>query len=131
MKNLFLVALAAIIFLMSCGDANQSAVVANEKEGAALDVSNNPDYSNGEALVAKSDCLGCHKTNAQLIGPSFVDIAKKYPSTAANINQLANKIILGVTAENGIWGKIPMSAHPQLSSEDAALMVKYILLVKE
>ena len=131
MKNLFSASLAATIFLMSCGNANSSPEVANEKIVATLDESNSPDAIHGKVLVENSDCLGCHKSNGQLIGPSFVDIAKKYPSTAANINQLANKIILGVTVENGIWGKMPMSAHPQLSSEDAGLMVKYILSVKE
>ena len=36
--------------------------------------------SDGEKLIAKSDCVGCHKLDKKLIGPSYLDIAKKYPS---------------------------------------------------
>ncbi|MFN4212597.1 MAG: glycosyltransferase, partial [Microgenomates group bacterium] len=34
--------------------------------------------SDGEKLIAKSDCIGCHKIDKKLIGPSYLEIAKKY-----------------------------------------------------
>ncbi len=78
----------------------------------------------GEALIAKSDCLACHKTQEKLLGPSYKEVAEKYPNTKANIDKLADKIKKG---GSGVWGAIPMSPHPTLSDEDAAAMVKYIL----
>jgi len=39
---------------------------------------------------------------------------------------LANKIING---GSGVWGEHAMNAHPQLSKEEAAEMVKYVLMV--
>ncbi|HCN83750.1 MAG TPA: cytochrome c class I, partial [Sphingobacteriaceae bacterium] len=45
-------------------------------------------------------CLVCHKLNEKLIGPAYSDVAKKYPSTPANINMLADKIIKG---GSGVW----------------------------
>ena len=81
----------------------------------------------GEKLIANSDCIGCHKTDKKLIGPSYLDIAKKYPLNDKSINYLASKIIKG---GSGVWGTIPMAAHSTLKKEDAKLMAKYILSVK-
>ena len=81
----------------------------------------------GEKLIAKSDCIGCHKIDKKLIGPSYLDIAKKYPLNDKSINYLASKIIKG---GSGVWGTIPMAAHSTLKKEDAKLMAKYILSVK-
>ncbi|SHG36219.1 Cytochrome c551/c552 [Flavobacterium micromati] len=83
--------------------------------------------SEGEKLIAKSDCIGCHKIDKKLIGPSYLDIAKKYPLNEKSINYLASKIIKG---GSGVWGAIPMAAHSTLKKEDAKLMAKYILSVK-
>lgn len=51
--------------------------------------------NDGERLIAKSDCVGCHKLDKKMIGPSYVEIAKKYPNNEKNVNYLAGKIIKG------------------------------------
>ncbi|MFV8269446.1 c-type cytochrome [Flavobacterium sp. GT2N3] len=84
--------------------------------------------SDGEKLIAKSDCVGCHKLDKKLIGPSYLDIAKKYPSNDKNIAYLSGKIIKG---GSGVWGTLPMSAHASLKKNDANSMVKYILSLKK
>jgi len=84
--------------------------------------------SDGEKLIAKSDCIGCHKLDKKLIGPSYLDIAKKYPSNEKNIAYLSGKIIKG---GSGVWGTIPMSAHASLKKNDANSMAKYILSLKK
>ena len=81
----------------------------------------------GAKLVAGSTCLSCHKVNEKLVGPAYVDVAKRYPATEANIAMLATKIIQGGA---GHWGQIPMSPHPGLAEGDAREMVKYILSLK-
>jgi cytochrome c len=86
-----------------------------------------PDFSKGKNLIAKSDCLACHKDDVKLLGPAYVDVAKKYEPTDANIAKLADKIIKGGA---GVWGEIPMSPHAGLSQSDAKEMVKYILSLK-
>ena len=85
------------------------------------------DIEKGKALIAKSDCLACHKTDAKLVGPAYKEVAKKYKPTADNIKKLSEKIIKGGA---GVWGQIPMSAHPAITPADAAKMVAYILSVK-
>jgi cytochrome c len=84
--------------------------------------------SEGEKLIAKSDCIGCHKLDKKLIGPSYLDIAKKYEFNDKNVAYLSGKIIKG---GSGVWGPIPMSAHASLKKNDANSMVKYILSLKK
>ncbi len=85
------------------------------------------DYQKGLALVAKSDCLTCHKIDEKLVGPAYKDIANKYTADDKIISQLANKVIKG---GSGNWGQVPMSPHPGLSEDDAKQMVKYVLSLK-
>ncbi|MGV8878790.1 MAG: c-type cytochrome [Sphingobacteriaceae bacterium] len=85
------------------------------------------DIEAGKGLVAKSDCLACHRLDIKLVGPAYADVAKKYKPTAENIDHLADKIIKG---GGGVWGEIPMSPHPGISKDDAKKMAKYVLSVR-
>jgi cytochrome c len=80
--------------------------------------------SEGEAIMKKQDCATCHKIDKKVIGPSFLDISKKYPMNDKNINYLSDKIIKG---GSGVWGAIPMAAHTALKKDDAKKIAKYIL----
>jgi cytochrome c len=82
----------------------------------------------GKALIAKSDCLACHKVAEKLVGPSYVQIAQKYKSSPAVVNSLIGKIINGGA---GVWGQVPMTPHPNLSKKDAGEMVRYILSLRK
>jgi len=78
----------------------------------------------GQALVDQSDCKTCHHPTNKIIGPAHTDVAKKYEFTQANVTMLADKIIKG---GQGVWGEIPMSAHPDISHADAEKMAMYVL----
>lgn len=86
----------------------------------------NENYNYGKSLISSSDCKACHQTNAKSVGPSFMAVSMKYASDKNAVGYLANKIITG---GSGVWGQHAMSAHPQLSKEDASEIVKYILTV--
>jgi len=58
------------------------------------------------------------------MGPSFHDIAAKYPSTTANVELLVKHIREGSV---NVWGKDPMPAHPDLSPENIKTAVNWIL----
>jgi len=88
---------------------------------------NKEELTKGMELIAKSDCLTCHKLNEKVIGPAYKDVAKKYAYTPANVTMLAGKI---KNSGSGNWGAIPMTAHASLSQADAETMVKYILNLK-
>jgi len=143
-KVLFVLAVSAALYACGGGSAESTKPVSNNEENknsqiggeapaatagdsAAKPVAAAPAAGNGKELIAKSDCLTCHKEDAKVIGPSYKDVAKKYEATDANVKLLAGKIIAG---GQGVWGEIPMSAHPQVSQADAETMVRYILSLK-
>jgi len=80
--------------------------------------------SEGEVIIKKLDCAACHKIDKKVIGPSYMDIAKKYPLNDKNISYLSDKIIKG---GSGVWGAIPMASHATLKKDDAKKIAKYIL----
>jgi len=138
MKKISIV-LSMALFAYACGNSNQNSNDQNSAAGnsgsttettapaaASTDLSNNPDYKKGLALIAKNDCLTCHKVDEKLIGPAYREVANKY--TDKDIPMLAAKIIKG---GSGVWGQVPMTPHPNLSVADAEQMVKYILLLKK
>jgi cytochrome c len=126
-----LVSIAFIALIVSCnnkGDSNKTTAPSQNSTVQATDVSENPDYQKGLELITKSDCLTCHKVDEKLIGPSYRDIANKYESNEDNIKMLSEKIVKG---GSGVWGDVPMAAHPQITEQDAVQMVKYIMLLKK
>ena len=134
MKRIFFVACVAMV-AVACGgnesgSTTQTTVTpAEEKKEPANDLSANPDYQKGLALVAKSDCLTCHKVSETSTGPAYKDVAAKYPNADdATVSMLADKIIKG---GSGNWGQIPMTPHPTVSVDDAKQMVKYVLLLNK
>ncbi|MCM4153974.1 PKD domain-containing protein [Arenibacter sp. N53] len=85
--------------------------------------------SQGEKLIGESDCRSCHKVNERAIGPSFLEVAKKYKDDLDATDYIAEKIISG---GSGVWGDMSMSAHPLFSEADTRRMADYILsLAKE
>ena len=121
-----------ILVLASCGsnssNDNSSAPAADSTAAAsAPDITQNPDYQKGLALVSKNNCLTCHKIDEKLVGPAYKDVANKYAGNDTAVAYLAHKVITG---GKGVWGEVPMTPHPDLSMADAEQMVKYILLLK-
>ena len=125
MKNLIF-ALTVLLTLFSCGSEPKEP--AKPAAPAKPDLSANPDYQQGLELIGKNDCLTCHKIEEKLIGPSYREVAKKYAGQADAVPMLADKILKGGT---GVWGEVPMAAHPNLSQEDAESLAKYVLLFKD
>ncbi len=122
-----ILALGALVILMT-SFLNADGARDKYKESITLSAGTLYQASAGERLINKSDCMGCHNKVNKIIGPSYAEIALKYKPTEKNINGLADKIIKGGT---GVWGTMPMTAHPTMKKEDAVLMVKYILSVKK
>ena len=93
-----------------------------------MDTATDPEVEKGLDLIAKSDCLTCHKVAEKFTGPAYVEVAKRYAGQPGIEDTLAQKIIKG---GSGNWGTVMMIPHPTISPEDAKAMVKYILSIKE
>ncbi|MEW8507489.1 MAG: c-type cytochrome [Candidatus Thiodiazotropha sp.] len=62
-----------------------------------------------QVLAMRSGCMGCHKTDAKLVGPAFKDVAAKYASEAGAVDRLAAKVKAGSTpGEPLLWGTTAM-----------------------
>ena len=58
--------IAFIVFLTACGGSSsdkKTGTDTDKKETAVADNTTNPDYEKGLGLIAKSDCLTCHKVD--------------------------------------------------------------------
>lgn len=122
MKHLFSLLVVSSTLLISCGETPQT------PQKSSTDITQDPAYKKGFALVKESDCLTCHQVDAKAIGPSYREIAQKYEGIGSDqVTAVAQKIITG---GSGVWGQIPMTPHPSLSAEDATAMLQYILLLK-
>lgn len=96
-----------------------------EEEDATNETSSEQDLiAQGQALINESDCKTCHHNSNKIIGPAYEEVAKKYEFTRANVILLSGKVING---GSGVWGEIPMTAHPDLSQADAEKMSMYVL----
>jgi cytochrome c len=134
--NLALLAVAGLTF--ACGGGEKAAETTTTEAAApaapAQEISledkykDDPIYIKGIEKVKGSDCTSCHMVERKIVGPSYADVAAKYESTEENITMLAQKVIAGGV---GVWGEVPMPAHPGLSEEDAKDMVRYVLLLKK
>ncbi len=71
------------------------------------------------ALAQKNNCTACHAVEKKILGPSFVDIAKKHAGKAV---YLVSKIKSG---GSGVWGSIPMPAQT-LTEADAKVIAEWL-----
>jgi cytochrome c len=83
-----------------------------------------------QALAMRSGCLGCHKTDAKLVGPAFQDIAQKYAGDADAVDRLVNKVKSGsAVGEPLIWGTIMMPPS-SASEEHIRGVIQWIMTLK-
>jgi cytochrome c len=78
----------------------------------------------GKNLMLSLDCKSCHKEAEKSIGPSFMDVSKKYAKNPDAVTLLSQKVIKG---GSGVWGETAMAAHPNLPESDAAQIVQWVL----
>ncbi len=76
-----------------------------------------------KALAQKSGCLTCHSVEVKVVGPAYKDVAAKYKG-----KDMEAKLVAKVKAGgSGVWGPIPMPAHPQVKEEDIKTIVHWVL----
>ncbi|WP_028122984.1 c-type cytochrome [Epilithonimonas tenax] len=125
MKRILIATVLLTLFSCSKSENSGNKEVLVEEEAPVAKVITDP-VAEGQSLIEGADCLGCHKMDEKMIGPSYKEVAAKYENTPENIEMLAGKIIKG---SSGVWGDVPMPAHG-FSKENAKLMAQYILSSK-
>ena len=82
------------------------------------------DTPRGLAIARGNACMGCHAVDRKLVGPSFQQVAEKYKGNAGAPAILARKVKDG---GSGVWGAIPMPAHPAMSDADIRTVIDWVL----
>ena len=75
-------------------------------------------------LAKKNACMACHAVDKKLVGPSYLDVAKKYAGQQDAVDALAASIKKG---GSGKWSPIPMPAQAALSDADAKTLAAWVL----
>jgi cytochrome c len=77
-------------------------------------------------LAKKNGCAACHSIDKKIVGPAWMDVAKKYKGDAGAEAKLIAKVSKG---GGGVWGTTPMPAlDPSGKKQDAIKeLVKFIL----
>jgi cytochrome c len=76
------------------------------------------------ALAQSRHCLSCHALDHKVVGPAYLEVAKKYQNDPNALAKLSLKVRLG---GGGVWGAVPMPANAAVSELEAQELVKWIL----
>ena len=78
----------------------------------------------GKKLVLKYKCFNCHRVDTRIVGPSFKNIAKKYPNSKENI---IKSIKYGTKIEKNSSKRAIMPAFKNISEKDLNILSKWIM----
>jgi cytochrome c len=77
-------------------------------------------------LAKKNGCIACHSIDKKIVGPSWMDVSKKYKGVPGAEAKLITKVSKG---GSGVWGKVPMPAIDASGKkqDDIKQLVEFIL----
>lgn len=82
----------------------------------------------GAKLVETYNCTACHQVDTGIVGPSYLDVARRYKSDPKAPDMLITKIQNGGT---GTWGDRAMPANPQVTDVEAQKIIRYIMALED
>jgi len=86
-----------------------------------------PPVTGVEAILTKYGCMACHAVERKGVGPAFKEIAVRYRAKTGAAAYLGKQVKNGSV---GVWGKIPMPPHSDVSKADLDAIVAWILTSK-
>ena len=81
-------------------------------------------FAVAKAMMARTDCAGCHNRDTPSVGPTFVMLSSKYRPDPTTIGALAMKVRMG---SSKVWGEVEMPPHPGLSNHEIRTIIDYML----
>ena len=75
-------------------------------------------------LAAQHTCLACHGISSKIVGPSFLDVHKKYAAQKADAVKLLTVRIK--SGGSGAWGSIPMPPQDHVPEADIRAIAEWI-----
>lgn len=77
-------------------------------------------------FLNKGGCIACHTVDKKMVGPSYMEVAKKHKGEKNAAAVVAKKVRDGGT---GAYGQIPMPPNPKdkISDADLKALVDWVL----
>jgi len=76
-----------------------------------------------EKLAKDKGCTACHAVGKKVVGPDYVEVAKKYKGDKEAPARLADNIVKG---SSGKWGPIPMPPN-KVTPDEAKKLAAWVL----
>ena len=85
------------------------------------------------ALAAAKGCTACHQVDKKVVGPAYNAVAACYGSTDAKKLAASKASLIKHVKEGGagVWGPIPMPAHPTVSNDDISKIIDWVMTQKD
>ncbi len=77
-----------------------------------------------QKLAVGRGCNACHAGGKKLVGPDYVEVAKKYKGDAAAVDKLSASIVKG---SQGKWGQVPMPPNAKVTPDEAKTLAAWVL----
>jgi cytochrome c551/c552 len=103
------------------GKDKAPAATAAAKTTATTKKAKAPTWEEVKPLLAKNTCLACHATDKKVVGPAYIDVAKRKYS-----NEKIVELIYAPKPENWPDYSTPMAPMPQVSKGDALKIAAWI-----
>lgn len=136
MNRMLMIAALATLMVTGCGKPAQppaappttSATKATTGAPAPVAAAAVATIDNKQALeiMNKAGCAACHAIDKKIMGPAYIDIAKKRNGEPGAAAMLEEKIREG---GGGAYGPIPMPPNPKskISDDELKAMVRWVL----
>jgi cytochrome c len=89
----------------------------NRGDGKAADI------DPGLALIKQSDCFNCHAVEQKIVGPPFLEVAKRYRAQDGALEATVSRVIKGSTR---VWSDVPMLPHESLNPDQVRMMIRWV-----
>lgn len=121
MRNTYLTALLAMLFLCSCGNSADESRQPNFKSDAVADAP-----PSGEDIYKKT-CIACHQATGEGVAGAFPPLAKS-DYLAADKERAIKQVLKGSSGEITVNGKTYNNVMPPqpLNDEECAAVLSYV-----
>lgn len=79
-----------------------------------------------EKLLQEKACVACHAKDVKLVGPAYVEVAKRYADQDDAVATLVNSILKG---SQGKYGEVPMPPNA-VSEAEAKALAEWVMSLK-
>jgi cytochrome c len=81
-------------------------------------------FAVAKAMLARTDCSGCHTRETPSLGPTYLMLSSTYRPDPTTVGALAMKVRMG---SSKVWGDAEMPPHPGLTTHEIRTIIEYML----